>query len=233
MGVLRPEESCLLLDEKLLYFMDQLELLEEKRKTLNSLIEQGWFSISKARYSMGNKQVSALQFANEMEPLVSVHVRTLQNDKVEFCAERSSQKCNDEFVKEPTPIEDIGPQEEGIRRRKTTKSDTAEKKTSEDISSEKSPEVNPGRKRDHNPQQDPLKWFGILVPQSLKQAQSSFKQVIELSAEIAALQIVVLNARQELKRDLRNNDGSTGPEANASAGLNEKEEDVPSANESL
>ena len=26
------------------------------------------------------------------------------------------------------------------------------------------------------PQQDPLKWFGILVPQSLKQAQSSFKQ---------------------------------------------------------
>lgn len=24
--------------------------------------------------------------------------------------------------------------------------------------------------------QDPLKWFGILVPQSLKQAQSSFKK---------------------------------------------------------
>lgn len=27
-----------------------------------------------------------------------------------------------------------------------------------------------------NAGQDPLKWFGILVPQSLKQAQSSFKQ---------------------------------------------------------
>ncbi|XP_005808695.1 coiled-coil domain-containing protein 115 [Xiphophorus maculatus] len=232
MGVLREEDSCLLLDEKLLYFMDQLELLEGKRKTLNSLIEQGWFSISKARYSMGNKQVSALQFANEMEPLVSVHVRTLENDEVEFCAVRSSRKCNDEFVKEPTSIEDIGPQEEGIRRRKNTKSDVAEKKTSEDISSEKAPEVNPGRKRDHNPQQDPLKWFGILVPQSLKQAQSSFKQVIELSAEIAALQIVVLNARQELKHDLRNNDGSTGAGLNTSARSNEKEADVLSANES-
>lgn len=36
---------------------------------------QGWFSISKARYSMGNKQVSALQYASEIEPLVHVHTR--------------------------------------------------------------------------------------------------------------------------------------------------------------
>uniref|UniRef100_A0A7N6AXM0 Vacuolar ATPase assembly protein VMA22 n=1 Tax=Anabas testudineus TaxID=64144 RepID=A0A7N6AXM0_ANATE len=69
MGVSELEESSLLLDEKLLQFMDQLELLEEKRATLNSLIEQGWFSMSKARYSMGNKQVSALQYASEIEPL--------------------------------------------------------------------------------------------------------------------------------------------------------------------
>lgn len=40
MGVSELEESSLLLDEKLLQFMDQLELLEEKRATLNSLIEQ-------------------------------------------------------------------------------------------------------------------------------------------------------------------------------------------------
>lgn len=40
MGVTELEESSLLLDEKLLRFMDQLELLEEKRATLNSLIEQ-------------------------------------------------------------------------------------------------------------------------------------------------------------------------------------------------
>ena len=40
MGVSKLEESSLLLDEKLLRFMDQLELLEEKRATLNSLIEQ-------------------------------------------------------------------------------------------------------------------------------------------------------------------------------------------------
>lgn len=40
MGKSELEESSLLLDESLLRFMDQLELLKEKRATLNSLIEQ-------------------------------------------------------------------------------------------------------------------------------------------------------------------------------------------------
>ncbi|XP_070766979.1 coiled-coil domain-containing protein 115 [Enoplosus armatus] len=200
MGVSQLEESSLLLDEKLLRFMDQLELLEEKRATLNSLIEQGWFSMSKARYSMGNKQVSALQYASEIEPLVCVRARTLDSGEVDFCTEKVKQKCN-EAEKDAKSIEDIGPQEEGVRRR--IKPKKAIVKASEEASSEKAPEVTPVRKSDQNPQQDPLKWFGILVPQTLKQAQSSFKQVIELSAEIATLQAAVLNTRLELKHSMK------------------------------
>ncbi|XP_045911990.1 coiled-coil domain-containing protein 115 isoform X1 [Micropterus dolomieu] len=202
MGVTELEESSLLLDEKLLRFMDQLELLEEKRATLNSLIEQGWFSISKARYSMGNKNVSALQYASEIEPLVCVHARTLDNGEVDFCTE-IVQMCSNEAEKNAKSIEDIGPQEEGVRRRIKPTKDIVEKETSEGASSEKSPEVTPARKSDQNPQQDPLKWFGILVPQTLKQAQSSFKQVVELSAEIATLQTAVLNTRRELKHSMK------------------------------
>lgn len=201
MGKSELEEISLSVDEKLLRFMDQLELLEEKRATLNSLIEQGWFSISKARYSMGNKQVSALQYASEIEPLVCVHARTRDNGEVDFCTERVKQTSHNEPGKDA--IEDIGPQEEGVRRRIKPKKDIVEKEASEEASSEKTVEVTPARKSDHNPQQDPLKWFGILVPQSLKQAQSSFKQVIELSAEIAALQSAVLIARQELKHSMK------------------------------
>ncbi|XP_034551722.1 coiled-coil domain-containing protein 115 [Notolabrus celidotus] len=197
MGVSKLEESSLLLDEKLLRFMDQLESLEEKRATLNSLIEQGWFSISKARYSMGNKQVSALQYASEIEPVVCVHARTLENGEVDFFTRKVEQKCSNNIEKDAMSVEDIGPQEEGVRRRIKPKSDTTQKDACEEASSGKSPEVTPVRKNEHNPQQDPLKWFGILVPQSLKQAQSSFKQVIELSAEIATLQTAVLKTRQE------------------------------------
>lgn len=64
----------------------------------------------------------------------------------------------------------------GIRRRIKPKKDITEKEASEEASGEKAAEVTPVRKGKQNPQQDPLKWFGILVPQSLKQAQLSFKQ---------------------------------------------------------
>lgn len=217
MGVPEVEESSLLLDEKLMRFMDELELLEEKRATLNSLIEQGWFSMSKARYSMGNKQVSALQYASEIEPLVCVNARMQDDGEVQFCTERPTQKCSEESARDLRPIEDVGPQEEGVRRRNKPKKEKAEKDASDDASSKKAPEVNPVRKSDQNPQQDPLKWFGILVPQSLKQAQSSFKQVIELSAEIATLQTAVLNTRQELKDCLKNKH-TAGERLSSSAG---------------
>ncbi|XP_029291429.1 vacuolar ATPase assembly protein VMA22 [Cottoperca gobio] len=203
MGISELEESSLLLDEKLMRFMDQLELLEEKRAALNSLIEQGWFSMSKARYSMGNKCVSALQYASEIEPLVYVHARTLDTGDVDFCTERVKQKCGNEDGKDAKSIEDIGPQEKGVRRRIKPKKHITEEEASEEASCEKAPEVTPVRKHDPNPQQDPLKWFGILVPQTLKQAQSSFKQVVELSAEIATLQTAVLNSRQELKHSMK------------------------------
>ncbi|KAK2851435.1 hypothetical protein Q5P01_007711 [Channa striata] len=201
MGVTDSEECSLLLDEKLLRFMDQLELLEDKRATLNSLIEQGWFSISKARYSMGNKQVSALQYASSIEPLICVHTRTLDNAEVEFCTERVTQ--GKESSKDVTSIENVGPQEEGIRRRNKPKKGVTEKDTANKASDNKAPEETPITKCGQNPQQDPLKWFGVLVPQSLKQAQTSFKQVIELSAEIATLQAAVLNTRQELKNGMK------------------------------
>lgn len=38
------------------------------------------------------------------------------------------------------------------------------------------------------PAQDPLKWFGILIPNSLRQAQRSYHKAIELSLELANLQ---------------------------------------------
>ncbi|XP_055788754.1 coiled-coil domain-containing protein 115 isoform X1 [Salvelinus fontinalis] len=189
---LSEKEECVLLDKKLLVFMDQLELLEEKRERLNSLIEQGWFSMSKARYSMGNKQVSALQYGSEMEPLVRVHTRTLESGEAEFQTKRRTLKCPEE-----RQVEDIGPKDkEGVRRRVKTQ-EVPDQSDNNDPWTETEPATS--SKPEPNPQQDPLKWFGILVPQTLKQAQASFKQVVELSAEMAALQSAVLTTRQQLQ----------------------------------
>ncbi|CAL1606230.1 unnamed protein product [Knipowitschia caucasica] len=187
------EPSSCDLDEKLMHFMDQLELLEEKRASLNALIEEGWFSMSKARYSMGNKQVSSLQYASEIEPRICVHTQSLENGDVKFSTNKVTQKSNCDTK----PVEDVGPQETSVRRRNRKMENTD--KHQEHVQQSENQIL---KKCDPNPQQDPIKWFGILVPQSLKHAQSSFKQVIELSVDIASLQSAIEHSRYELWNDM-------------------------------
>ncbi|XP_055788756.1 coiled-coil domain-containing protein 115 isoform X2 [Salvelinus fontinalis] len=118
--------------------------------------------------------------------------RTLESGEAEFQTKRRTLKCPEE-----RQVEDIGPKDkEGVRRRVKTQ-EVPDQSDNNDPWTETEPATS--SKPEPNPQQDPLKWFGILVPQTLKQAQASFKQVVELSAEMAALQSAVLTTRQQLQ----------------------------------
>lgn len=63
---------------------------------------------------------------------------------------------------------------------------------------------------------DPLSWFGVLVPSSLRAAQSDFKQVVEetipqLASVLAQLKEVerqVLSVRAEAKMEKRENESN-------------------------
>lgn len=98
-------------------------------------VTQGWFSIAKARYSMGNKQVSSLQYASEMEPLVHVEARSISYMKWQhllvkkylfiemyvFVVQNSllesgtvEFKCNRTENKTLNLIEDIGAKDRGM-----------------------------------------------------------------------------------------------------------------------
>ncbi|XP_057683984.1 coiled-coil domain-containing protein 115 isoform X2 [Corythoichthys intestinalis] len=138
--------------------------------------------------------------------LVSIHSlsRTLDHGNVEFCTD--APQHNKEYEHMKTPVEDIGPQTEGVKQRRKTRKTNIEKEAVEELSSKKMPQELPALKSEHSPQKNPLQWFGILVPQSLKQAQASFKQVIELSAEIATLQVLISNTRKELKQCFKEKD---------------------------
>jgi hypothetical protein len=54
-------------------------------------------------------------------------------------------------------------------------------------------------------QHDPLKWFGILVPQTLKQSASSFGRAVEVAVESANIQneIQGVLAREKYLRRLK------------------------------
>ncbi|XP_072816861.1 coiled-coil domain-containing protein 115 isoform X3 [Vicugna pacos] len=66
------------LDSLLLQLLGDLEELEAKRAALNARVEEGWLSLSKARYNMGAKSVGPLQYASRMEPQVRVGTSSSQ-----------------------------------------------------------------------------------------------------------------------------------------------------------
>ena len=46
---------------------------------------------------------------------------------------------------------------------------------------------------------DPLKWFGVLVPQALRQSQGRFKKAVELSVEISNTEAQYLRLKGRYK----------------------------------
>ncbi|XP_063289221.1 coiled-coil domain-containing protein 115 [Pelobates fuscus] len=175
-----PEEKmatvCQELDLLTLRLMDQLELLRNKRTSLNQLIEKGWLSLSQSRYSMGNKFVSSLQYKQDMAPSVVVLESCAPDGNTSFEVERASPTALMATKSvDHRAVEEIGATEPKLRHRKGP-AETIQPTTTEPRG--------PGPA----PAQDPLHWFGILVPQSLRQAQTTFREGIQLAAEVASLQ---------------------------------------------
>jgi len=53
----------------------------------------------------------------------------------------------------------------------------------------------PKSEENSNKLQDPLHWFGILVPTALRQSQAAFQRAVDLTCKIASLQAKVLDVR--------------------------------------
>ncbi|XP_004634500.1 coiled-coil domain-containing protein 115 [Octodon degus] len=148
------------LDSLLLQLLSDLEELETKRAALNARVEEGWLSLAKARYAMGAKSVGPLQYASRMEPRVCVRASEDRDGRRTFRVVSAEAQ---------TP-EELGPREAGEWLFRCP--DPSGMAESTLLSAP----------------QDPLNWFGILVPQSLRQAQASFQDGLQLAADIASLQ---------------------------------------------
>eukprot|EP00069_Balaena_mysticetus_P009451 bmy_20257T0 len=118
---------------------------------------------------MGAKSVGPLQYASHMEPQVRVCTSEAQDRLQKFWMVRAGTQ---------TP-EEVGPHKAVLHRRK---------------GNTRTPEPDPSPAP-----QDPLNWFGILVPHSLRQAQASFREGLQLAADMASLQIRIDWGRSQLQ----------------------------------
>ena len=200
------EDICEELDRFTVEFFDTLECLQEKREYLNASIRDGYLNLSKARYSMGNKSVGALQYSHKMDCALyhvslfgDISKEESENAVVTFEMEKALPRRAKGTSK--TGYNEKEEEENVVRRRKPQKSgassDEATSRIQElYISKEENLPV-----EDENVNgcvQDPLKWFGILVPGCLKTGQKNFQSAVELSCDIVNLEMKVKEIIEKL-----------------------------------
>ncbi|XP_051864886.1 coiled-coil domain-containing protein 115 isoform X2 [Pristis pectinata] len=187
--------------------------------------QSGWFLLSKARYSMGNKRVSALQYGPEMVPLARVDVSQEDDGHYSFRVERVDSgdvQTVGAVVDESLEMEEIGPKEwEGsplVRRRRPRGSGEEGQKAppADGLVGGSRASTKDGRRVAQQgatlPAQEPLNWFGILVPQSLRLAQASFKEVVKLAAEVATLHSRLASTKKQYQDLLQQKQTLVGPQ---------------------
>ncbi|XP_046562419.1 LOW QUALITY PROTEIN: coiled-coil domain-containing protein 115-like [Haliotis rubra] len=184
------EEVSEKLDENLLEFFDVLGQVYQEQAKLEQYMKDGYLNLSRARYTMGVKSVSATQLPDEMDPLLTVLVNGEKED------------TTFEFQK-PVPRSKDSVKDDIIRKRnvkeKHSDGDAPEVETigSAGDSSDAAKDKSSGEKPNHV---DPLKWFGVLVPQTLRRSQSSFQEASSLAVTVANLKLKLGNLTEEYKK---------------------------------
>jgi len=197
------EALCDGLDYMALQHLALMDQLIKTKLVLEENMRSGFFLMSKTRYVLGTNAVSTLQLPSEdreVDALVSVVSTPVSFEK--YNGDIMYQELNTEFS-DPVVVTggctdhevehlstnidqtDEDPME-GLRRRVVS---LAEEEPSEEFSeSEETQEHNQDQVKKRIINRDPIRWFSIFPPQTLRQAQSDFKTAIQLSAKCATIQ---------------------------------------------
>ncbi|CAH1402509.1 unnamed protein product [Nezara viridula] len=158
--------------------MRMLQLMKEYidvKRTLEEFIKSGALHLAKSRYIMGNRTVSALQLPAEDSNEFTALAKVL-----------SVKDSSDEIIFDLNRLS-LSDFSKNVKSRHP-KPDKSGSEETNDL---------------NNCIQDPLKWFGVLVPQNMRQAQSSFSKALEYVIQATNLQLEMarLKVNYESKLD--------------------------------
>ncbi|XP_021924870.1 coiled-coil domain-containing protein 115 isoform X2 [Zootermopsis nevadensis] len=157
-----------------------LELMEEQIKCklkLQEIMKSGCLELAKTRYIMGNHNVSYLQLPTEG----SAEITALRTVASSVETKNNLEHMIFELHTLSPQKKSQGKQEENNLRNRADKDDD-ERKEADDLNHKK------GEQNGSVPASDPIKWFGYLVPQNLRQAQKGFHMALELVVQSANIQ---------------------------------------------
>lgn len=183
-----------------------LESVYRSYAKLDSLMRDGFLSMSRARYHMGGtRSVGALQFEKnemEMQALSTVNVYSETDDLRDHdddapwpdmevkLVQRQPQKSTKVFLKDKYLSDDNTSLENRLRRRKNVSKDSGDDLANavnlQDLSLSGKGDKVIGQRSEEGPKlKDPLTLFGVLISPHLRQCQTAFKQATELVVQIS------------------------------------------------
>jgi hypothetical protein len=170
-------EVCRELDDLMIHTLDLMEEQIKCKLKLQETMKSSCLNLAKARYIMGHNSISSLQLPTE-ESAEFVALRTVASS-----VETKNNLEHMVFELRTVEPQKISPteQEENSIRRKAGKEES-ENKGKEDLNHKESEENGIVIAT------DPIKWFGYLVPQNLRQAQKGFHAALEVAVHSANIQ---------------------------------------------
>ncbi|ESO06934.1 hypothetical protein HELRODRAFT_170970 [Helobdella robusta] len=182
---------------------DTINKIFEKRNSLDSSMKSGFLNISKARYSMGVNSVSSLMYNLKEDTTAKYKITIEENEndensvelyKFNICDSLDDSLC--------TAFSKLDLEDSELRQRKII--DPKDK--IDDFNKENilvcSEELNIQPAKKLVSMNDPLIWFGVLVPQNLKQSQKFFENAVKDVSELAELQTRLSHLQKTYKSKL-------------------------------
>lgn len=166
-----------LLDKLCLEMLVLMERQIEQKRKIEMSMTEGESHLVKSRFIMGHRNVSALQLPTENSPDITAGVTVRQSDK-ETYLDQPLLELNVEPLTKPKPN---ALTETGLDEKEI-------EKTNSNV-------------------QDPIHWFGLLVPKNLHLAQASFSSAVSWVVDCANTQIKLHQVCVKIRqlRDLRKN----------------------------
>ncbi|KAK7065283.1 hypothetical protein SK128_012055, partial [Halocaridina rubra] len=203
---LSPESLCDRLDHLSIQRLELMDKLIRSNMLLEECMRSGFFLLGKTRYSLGTKAVSSLQLPKEDRELdaltkVVTDPIPLEGYDGEILFQQVDIRFQDPIItvdeKEPpeddfTDVDDMDDGMHGLRRRRSG----LDKETENNNNS--SSFTNGNKIKTLN--RDPIRWFSVLPPQTLRQAQVDFKRALQVSTQCATIQIKLRAVIKEYKR---------------------------------
>ncbi|GAB5588680.1 hypothetical protein Unana1_03580 [Umbelopsis nana] len=196
---------CEDLDNLAIEYITEADSIAKLKQNVGNVMTKGFFDLSQAKYIMGTNKLSRYSYDERMKSLYKIDITTEKKDdnnifainKVEFKEEADEEKREnaEENVSEQlnnlSLRKRIGAQEShdgGAIPEMENKDDGRDHKSDANSKSGKADKPVTNKAHEKRPvNRNPLYWFGVLVPPSLRTSQQHFKTVVSYAVEEANL----------------------------------------------